>query len=270
MHTKVPRVEEGTDLGVAESMRRDWDDRARKDAFYYIASWRENWDVGSFLASGEEDYQRLVAPVLSRCQFSPEGKAMVELGCGAGRMTRSFARRFERVYAFDVSTGMLSRAQSLLRESDNIVWIQGNGSDLSGLANGSVDFVFSYLVLQHLPTERLVRRYVAEMLRVLKDDGVFLFQFNSGRAPTMNWKGRLAWNLVDSLWALGLNRVSRATASCLGFDAAMAGKSWRGASVHPTSVRETVQAAGGAVREMTGENTAMTWYCGVKVSQKGR
>ncbi len=49
-------------MGLAESMRQDWDARAQKDAFFYIASWRKDWGVGDFLKSGEEDYQRLVAP----------------------------------------------------------------------------------------------------------------------------------------------------------------------------------------------------------------
>ena len=72
-------------MGLAESMREDWDARARKDAFFYVASWRKEWDVDDFLKSGEEDYQRLVVPFLSRYGFSPEGKTMLELGCGAGR-----------------------------------------------------------------------------------------------------------------------------------------------------------------------------------------
>ena len=46
-------------MGMAESMRRDWDQRARKDAFYYIASWRKDWDLPGFLQSGDEDYARL-------------------------------------------------------------------------------------------------------------------------------------------------------------------------------------------------------------------
>ena len=221
-------------MSVNDFMRRDWDQRARKDPFFYIASWRKDWDQESFFESGEEDYQRLVAPALSRCQFSTQGKVMLELGCGAGRMTWSFARRFERVHAFDISAEMLSRAKTLLNGTDKILWIQGNGSDLAGLGTDSVDFVFSYLVLQHLPTERLAQQYIREMLRVLNQGGIFLFQFNSGRTPTMNWKGQVAWGVVDALWALRLKRVSRL--------------------------------AGGMVRELTGANTPMTWCCGVKVA----
>jgi len=53
-------------VNVKEMMRRDWDARARRDAFHYIASWKQDWDINSFLASGESDYLTLVSPMLER------------------------------------------------------------------------------------------------------------------------------------------------------------------------------------------------------------
>ena len=82
-------------MNVSEMMRRDWDDRARRDAFHYIASWKQDWSIESFLASGEKDYATLVSPVLERCGISVNGEVMVELGCGAGRMTSNFGRRLD-------------------------------------------------------------------------------------------------------------------------------------------------------------------------------
>ncbi len=141
-------------------MRRDWDERARKNAFHYIASCRKDWDLESFLTSGEEDFQRLVASALTRCGLPVAGERMLEVGCGAGRMTHSFARRFARVYALDLSLEMLGRARQIHTEQKNILWLTSNGSDLSFIASDSMDFVFSYLVLQHLPREMLVFEYV--------------------------------------------------------------------------------------------------------------
>jgi SAM-dependent methyltransferase len=139
-----------------------------------------------------------------------------------------------------------------------------NGTDLSGLVDGSADFAFSYIVLQHMPEPSFAIRYIREMLRVLKPGGVFLFQFNSVRQMTMNWKGRVAWGIVDFPWALGFRRVSRSVASLMGLSPDMAGKSWRGASLDVKAVRETIESAGAVVKEMTGENTPMTWCCGLK------
>lgn len=251
-------------LSVTKTMQRDWDARARKNAFHYIASWRKQWDLESFLASGEDDVERLVVPVLSRCSLSAGGKRMLELGCGAGRMTHSFARRFEKVYAFDISCEMLSRARQIHTGQNNILWLLSNGADLACVSSDSMDFVFSYLVLQHLPEEALALEYVREMLRVLQPGGAFLFQFNGGFAPTMNWRGCLAWGIVDVLWSARLRTLSRAAASAMGLDPAAAGKSWRGAPIAAASIAEFVRASGGEVREISGANTPMAWCCGVK------
>lgn len=251
-------------MDTSDLMRQDWDERARKDAFHYIASWRKDWTPESFFQSGEEDYERLVAPVFDRWRWEPQGKSMLELGCGAGRMTRSFAERFSHVYAFDISNEMLGHAKALFPNASNVNWILGNGTDLSVLGDETVEFAFSYIVLQHMPEPIFAIRYIREMLRVLKPGGVFQFQFNSVPQMTMNWKGRLAWGIVDFPWALGFRQTSRGVASLLGLPPDMAGKSWRGASLDVKMVRETIDAGGAVVKEMTGETTPMTWCYGLK------
>ena len=247
-----------------QEMRRDWDQRARANAFHYIASWRKTWDLTSFLASGEEDYQKLVVPALDRCGIAATGNLMIELGCGAGRMTPNFARRYGRVMALDLSAEMLQRARQMHSQFKNVLWLRVGGADLACLADQSADFLFSYLVLQHLPSEKLVFGYVREMMRVLRPGGAFLFQFNGSHAPNMNLRGRLAWGAVDAFWSVRLVSLSRATASLFGLDPAVAGKSWRGAAIEAERITAVVRSCGGEIRELAGENTPMAWCCGVK------
>lgn len=253
-------------MDKTEYMRRDWDARAAKDAFFYIATWRKNWDVSDFFKSGEEDYQRLVEPVLERFEFAPRGKRALELGCGAGRMTSAFVRRFDHVTAVDISAEMLDRAKQLLPDVENVTWKHSNGVDLRETEDASIDFVFTYLVLQHLPEEELVRNYIREMLRVLKPSGMCLFQFNGMEKPNMNWKGRLAWGAVDGLWLIRLSGLGRLVARSLGFDPDMAGKSWNGAAMSRERVIEAVSGSGGAVLQFSGEGTAMAWCCARKTA----
>lgn len=252
-------------MNQVEAMRLDWDERARADAFHYIASWRKDWDSNSFFQSGEEDLQRLVVPVLRRLDFNPANQVALELGCGAGRMTRSLSRNFGKVYAIDISPEMLRHARALLPDTSNIEWILGNGNDLSCLDDGAVDFAFSYIVLHHMPSRDLALGYIREILRVLKLGGVFLFQFSTLRTPTMNWKGRMAWRIVDIPNSVGLRSVGRRIASVLGLPVELAGTSWRGSTLDVTTVRDTVAAAGGCVGEITGEGSARTWCAGKKI-----
>lgn len=257
-------------MNAAEAMRRDWNMRARRDAFYYIASWRRGWDTQEFFASGKVDYERLVAPVLTRFNFSPHRKTMLELGCGAGRMTRSFASRFHHVLGFDISSEMIDRARNLLRGVDNIAWVQGNGVDLQNVGAESTEFVFSYLVLQHLPDIALAASYVREMLRVLRPDGLCLFQFNGAKRAYMNYRGRLAWGMADALWSLRAGGLGRGFARLAGLDPEMVGKSWHGVSVLASEISDIVRNAGGMVLDVWGEDTPMAWCCARKTGSGAR
>jgi len=251
-------------LKATNSMRRDWDERARKDAFLYIASWKNKWNEEAFFASGETDYQRLVEPIIVRGQIIPGESAMLELGCGAGRMTRAFARRFRAVTAIDISEEMQARAKSYLKDSGNVRWLLSDGVSLAGVETGSMDFVFSYLVLQHYPSAELIAGSIREMIRILRPEGAFLFQFNGSHRATMNWKGRVASATLDGLWSIGLKPVARAGARLTGIDPEMIGKTWRGVALRSEEVDTMVRSAGGVPAGLQGKDSPLAWCFGRK------
>jgi SAM-dependent methyltransferase len=254
-----------SDLNNAkETMRRDWDKRARRDAFLYIASWRKDWNEATFFESGEEDYLRLVHPILQKLQLHPARSSMAELGCGAGRMTRSFAQRFQSVAAVDISAEMQSRAKEYLRSFSNIQWVLSNGETLSCLNSNSSDFVFSYLVLQHMPNKELVYGCIQEMMRILRPGGAFLFQFNGSDQPTMNWKGRFVSAILDGLASVGLHRASRLTASLFGIDPEMVGNTWRGVALSATEIAHAVRLGQASPEEFLDSGTPLAWCYGRK------
>jgi ubiquinone/menaquinone biosynthesis C-methylase UbiE len=248
-------------------MRRDWNERARKDAFLYIASWKDNWNEESFFASGEADYQRLVEPIVSQLGVTPAGSAMAELGCGAGRMTRAFARRFRSVTAIDISEEMQSRAKGYLKDSTNVRWVLSDGMGLKGLESSSLDFVFSYLVLQHYPSSELVAGSIAEMMRILRPGGAFLFQFNGSQQATMNWRGRVISTLLDGLCSVGFRRFAQACARAAGIDPEMIGRTWRGVALRSEEVDKMVRNAGGLPAGFQGEDSPLAWCFGRRASQ---
>lgn len=249
------------------SMRRDWDERARKDAFLYIASWKNDWNEEAFFASGEADYERLVEPIVVRLQIIPAESTMAELGCGAGRMTRAFAQRFQSVMAIDISEEMQSRAKSYLKDSGNVRWMLTDGSSLRGAETGSMDFVFSYLVLQHYPSPELIAGSIQEMMRILRPGGAFLFQFNGSHRATMNWKGRIFSALLDGLCSVGLKRLAQSCARMAGIDPEMIGKTWRGVALRSEEVDTMVRSNGGIPAGFQGMDSPLAWCFGHKAAQ---
>ncbi len=247
-------------------MRQDWDERAQSNAFHYIA-WPGEWDAESFFESGEREYQSLVTPVLDRLGFSPDGKVMLDLGCGVGRVTRCFAERFEHVFALDVSGEMLKRGRTFLGNADNITWVLGNGLDLSMFKDKTMDLAFSYLVLHHLPRKEVALNLISEILRVLKVGGAFLIQFNSYPHPTMNRKGRILSALMDRFHEAYLGRIvlewgSRVLPASLYPDPLAAGKTWRGAILECPEVLQQLWSGGGIVAGVDGWGTRYTWCYG--------
>ena len=80
-------------------MRADWDHRARENVFYYIASSKDDWDPAEFYASGEQSVEGFIRPDMGEiCRSrSPARMRVLEIGCGAGRMTRALAGIFGEV-----------------------------------------------------------------------------------------------------------------------------------------------------------------------------
>lgn len=139
---------------------------------------------------------------------------------------------------------------------------------MANLESGSMDFVFSYLVLQHFPSRELVSSTIHEMFRILRPTGTFLFQFNGSEQPTMNWKGRLISTFLDNLAVLGLKRVSQSLAQFAHIDPQMIGNTWRGVALSSAEVDSIVRSAGASASAFLGESTPLAWCYGTKRSQE--
>ena len=176
-------------------MRRDWDDRARENAKYYVATGREDWTEEDFYRSGEVAIEQHVQTDLSDiCQGrEPKEMSVLEIGCGAGRLTRALAKFFGEVFAVDISGEMVKRARQALRDFPNAHIFQNNGKDLSVVPKKPLDFAFSYIVFQHIANREIIENYVREVNRLLRLGGLFKFQLQgySGMdsKPEDTWLG---------------------------------------------------------------------------------
>ena len=240
-------------------MRRDWDDRARSDAFHY-STWRlkdGRWDEKSYFESGERDYRLWVQPILEPTGLDPKTSDMLELGCGVGRMTRTFAQQFKGVCAIDISSEMLARARDYNPHLTNVTWQEGNGFDLAQLDSDRFDFAYSFLVFQHIPEAEIILGNIGEMVRVLRSRGLFLFQYNGEPTPPYSLTQRVAWGILDR-WRIPV--VSR----LLGADIHEAGKTWAGAWLTVEEIASRISAHGGTVEGNRGAGTPAAWCWGVK------
>jgi SAM-dependent methyltransferase len=180
-----------------DRMRRDWDDRATENALYYVATERENWSEEEFYRSGEVNIEQYVISDLGNiCQGkAPADMKVLEIGCGAGRLTRALAKQFGEVHAVDISPKMVKRARKAVSGLPNVHIYQNDGKGLAVLERGGLpfrarketrpfDFVFSYIVFQHIPSRSIIESYAREAHRVLRPGGLFKFQVNGGEVSS--------------------------------------------------------------------------------------
>jgi len=161
-----------------EKMRADWDQRARDNARYYVATGTKEWTDEEFFASGERTVaEEILTDMGNICQGkTPAEMRVLEIGCGAGRVTRALAKLFGEVHAVDVSGEMVKIAGEALAAFPNAHVYQNNGTDLTVVPELPFDFAFSSIVFQHIPSREVIENYVREVSRLLRPGALFKFQ----------------------------------------------------------------------------------------------
>jgi ubiquinone/menaquinone biosynthesis C-methylase UbiE len=178
-----------------DKMRRDWDARARENARYYVNTEREEWTDDEFFASGEQTVaEEIKTDMINICQGKdPSQMRVLEIGCGAGRVTRALSNLFGEVHAVDVSGEMVARAQKALADRPHAHVYQNNGKDLSVIPATDFDFAFSTIVFQHIPSREVIETYVKEVNRLLRPGALFKFQVQGDctleTVPDDTWLG---------------------------------------------------------------------------------
>ena len=193
---KAPQTS-AVSLSTSARMKREWNARAAENARYFVRSTTRDQTEEDFDASGRENVNQCVITDLPQIagQRDPKSMAMLEIGCGLGRMTKHFAGLFGHVHAIDVSGEMIRQARERLKALSNVSLDETSGDNLSFLADETIDFVFSFIVFQHIPDRAVVINYIREAHRVLRPGGVFKFQVQGCtekrwmEAPKDTWHG---------------------------------------------------------------------------------
>ena len=206
----------------ASGSRAYWDDAARHDAAWYVATGHVQ-ETEEFFAQGVSETDAF----LRFCGIDPGSDGTVlEIGCGVGRMTRRLSELFGSVVAVDVSEEMLCRCRNNLSAHSTVVYqlVDGDGT-LKGIGDDEVDVVFSYITFQHVPTRAAQLRYFEECARVLRVGGKLAVQIRStaATAVALSWAGHLVHILQ------GRRTMNRA---------------WRGSRIRPSAVAEYLRARG--------------------------
>lgn len=163
-------------------LARTWEALGRDDPFWAVLTEQEQrggkWDPEVFFATGVAEMKQL-AVELERRGLRLGGARALDFGCGVGRITQALADHFERVDGVDISAPMLEQARRFNARGEVCHFAENRCPDLRLFDDGQFDFVYSRIVLQHMPVQ-MARRYLEEFCRVLRPGGLLYFQIPAG------------------------------------------------------------------------------------------
>ena len=144
------------------------------------------------LAMRRQDF----APYRERVLADAQGRVL-EIGIGSGLNLPFYAQRAQQVIGLDPSARLLAMARAAGRRLEGAIELVEGSAEVLPLENRSVDSVVMTWTLCSIPD---ARRALAEMRRVLRPGGRFLF-VEHGLAPDPKvrwWQDRItpAWKRV--------------------------------------------------------------------------
>ena len=180
----------------------EWRQWARTDPLYGVSTvaGRERdgahpWTLPEFYAAGEVSWA-VWLPQWE--QYGRRSDSCLEIGCGAGRVTRQLVQSFDAVTGVDVAPDMLDIAREQVPEA---TFVLSDGHSLPA-PDASITAVFSCEVFQHFDTRDVALAYFRDIYRVLEPGGSFLIQM-----PLVIWPLRrmLPWmvTVLQKLWRAG-------------------------------------------------------------------
>jgi ubiquinone/menaquinone biosynthesis C-methylase UbiE len=159
--------------------KREWEELGELDPLWAIAGNPDRrfgrWELEEFFAGGRREIDGVMAQ-LDELGLPARRHAVLDFGCGVGRVTRALREHFDTALGVDISTPMLARARELNADVDGLEFALNDAADLRSLGDRRFDLVYTRIVLQHVAGRDVARSYIQEFVRLLADGGVAVFQ----------------------------------------------------------------------------------------------
>ena len=163
----------------------DWEAKARQNPLYAIMSdavFVENSadkidseDLALFFEKGKKLWNLHLQPIFG--QLDPKQPINVlEWGCGMGRLLAQPARQGAMCFGVDISETQLGLLKKYFFAPQHLHTSLVNNHNKIDVADSSIDFVYSFAVLQHIKNTPDFYFVLSEMARVLKDSGTLKIQ----------------------------------------------------------------------------------------------
>jgi SAM-dependent methyltransferase len=177
--SRHPRSSSPDPTLLLDRERRNWEELADLDPLWAILSFRDRkfgrWDNDAFFAEGDRDVERLVSR-FRELGYPRQTGAVLDFGCGVGRLTPGLSSHFDRYCGVDLSVEMVKLATGLHQHRGNCRFVTNEDATLAQFSDQSYDLVFSLRVLQHITDRSVIQSYLENFVRLVRPGGLLIFQ----------------------------------------------------------------------------------------------
>lgn len=166
---------------------KDWEQLGQTDPYYGVVTHdifrcsnltEEN--MGIFFRSGRDHVNAIIENVRTHIDSDFTIKKALDFGCGVGRLLIPLSDLAQVVTGIDVSESMLNEAKKNCeaRSINNVILAKSN--DTLSCLNGKYDFIYSFVVFQHIPVPR-GEKIFKNLIDHLEDGGICVTHFTYGK-----------------------------------------------------------------------------------------
>ena len=185
-----------------KDLQKNWNEFGELNPLWAVKTDKKNWDIKKFFETGEQEIKEVINYINSLNLKIPRGKAL-DFGCGVGRLSQALVNHFDEVCGIDIAKSMIDSANKYNKSKDKCKYFLNESDDLSLFEDNSFDFIYTNIVLQHIPDKKIIRNYLKEFLRILKPNGVLMFQLPS--VPDYTWIKSILCKVRESIYYFCVN-----------------------------------------------------------------
>ncbi len=152
---------------------------SRQAGDHEFQSWfNRSKDLSQSIIRGYWDLSfHILTRKVCQCLENPEEKTALEIGYGGGRILNAACSYFKETIGIDIHEEQEAVVAFLrIQGKSNFRLIKTSGRTIDVTSN-SVDFIYSFIVLQHLPSFETFATYLQEIHRCLKPGGLAQLYF---------------------------------------------------------------------------------------------
>jgi len=155
---------------------------ANKDFTEFLKWFNGGNNITEIINSGYRNFYNLILKPYAYQKTKKNSKELncLEIGCGGGRILNAACKYFGNATGIDIHDNFDMLEKFMKIENDNFELFKIKENKFP-IADNSVDFVYSFIVFQHILKIEVFRKYISEIMRVMKKSGTAVIYFGRPR-----------------------------------------------------------------------------------------